>query len=416
MHLGTILKSYKTRVYKLETNTMNARTRYGLLAALCLCSIISITASAVSSTSTRPQLTSTQAATYTKATYLAQAGTLGSLSTDNWSPTGVAAASTFTATYAVASDGTASYTKIQSAINAAVSAGGSSRVYISVKAGTYTEIVCIPASAPPITLYGLDTTASNTTITYNNANLTPKSAGTATSSCIGNASATTVGTLGSATATVLASGFNTRNLTFKNSYVEGTYSGSNQSAVALALRGDKAILHNVRVLGNQDTLYIGASSSTTVIRAYIYSSFIQGDTDFIFGHGTAVFDTSTIQYTGARLGSGVASYMFAPSTRPANTYGFLVLSSTLNYTGSVSSSSIYLGRAWDESVGSLSNYVNGSSPNGQVVIRDSALSAHIRLSAPWGASTISRPYCSSSCTYSANRFYEYNNSGDGSGN
>lgn len=393
----------------------NARAR--TLAILAAGMLVSLTAQAVSSTSTRPQLSSSSAASYTVLKYLAKTGTLGSLTTDNWDPTsGVGSISSFTANYKVASDGTATYKTVQAAINAAVSAGGSTRKYISVKAGSYKEVVCVPSSAPPITLYGLSSTSTDTVIYYNNSNLTPKSSGTATSDCAGNSSATTVGTAGSASVTILASGFQARNLAFKNTYVEGTYSGSNQSALALSVRGDKAIFENVSIYGNQDTLYIGASTYTKVIRAFFKSSFIQGDTDFIFGHGTAVFYGCTIQYTSARLGSGSASYIFAPSTRPANTYGFLVISSTLNYTGSVSSNSIYLGRAWDEGVSSLSSYVNGTSPNGQVVIRDSTLAGHIRLTSPWYKSTASRPYCSSSCTYSANRFYEYSNSGDGSGN
>ncbi len=64
----------------------------------------------------------------------------------------------------------------------------------------------------------------------------------------------------------------------------------------------------------------------------------------------------------------------------------------------------YLGRAWDEGVSGLSAYVNGTSPNGQVTIRDSTLGSHIRKTAPWNASTATRPFCSSNCTNSANRF------------
>ncbi|GAA5166029.1 pectinesterase family protein [Viridibacterium curvum] len=390
------------------------RMSRNLLAAVCatFATVASLPATAATSTSTRPQLTSTTAASYTIAKYMAQAGTIGSLTTDNWDPTGgVGTSSSFTANYTVASDGTASYKTIQAAISAAVAAGGTTRKYISVKAGTYREVVCVPASAPPITLYGISTTASDTTLVYNNANLTPKSTGTVTNGCVSNSSATTVGTLNSATLTVLAKYFRVINLTISNDYAEGTYSGSNQSALALAQRGDQGMYQNVRLLGNQDTVYVGSTSYSTVIRAYFRSSFIKGDTDFVFGHGTAVFHGCTIQYSAARLGAGVASYIFAPSTVAANSYGFLVISSTINSTGSASTGTIYLGRAWDEGVSSVSSYVNGSSPNGQLVIRDTAIDSFIRSSAPWGTSTAGRPYCSSSCTYSANRFNEYNNSG-----
>lgn len=356
---------------------------------------------AVSSTTARPQLTSTQAAGYTISKYMAQAGTLGTLSTDNWDPTGgVGAISGFTANYKVAADGSASYKTIQAAINAAVAAGGSSRKYISVKAGTYKEVVCVPSSAPPITLYGLDASAGKTVITYGNANLTPKSAGRATHPCTSNASATTVGTSSSATFHVNAKDFRARNLTFTNSYVEGTYSGSNQAAIALSVRGDKAIFENVQVIGNQDTLYIGANSYSTVNRAFFKSSFIKGDVDFIFGHGTAVFYGSTIQYTGARLGASATSFIFAPSTQSGNNYGFLVINSTLNNTGSAGTGKTYLGRNWAE-----------SGAKAQLVIRDTAIGAHVRIKDPWAAGTNGAAYSTSTA-----RFWEYNYSGTGSGN
>ncbi|XLV73908.1 putative acyl-CoA thioester hydrolase [Ralstonia syzygii subsp. celebesensis] len=378
--------------------------------------LVAATALAATSTATRPQLSNADARAYTIASYMASFGTIGSLTTDNWDPTsGVGAVSGFRANYAVAADGTAQYRTVQAAIDAAVAAGGVARKYISVKAGTDNELVCVPTSAPPITLYGLDANASNTVIVYNNANPTPAS-GAKTNPCMGASSTATVGTLRSATAMVRASDFHARDLTFKNSYAEGTYADNNQSAVALAVRGDKAILENISVTGNQDTLYVGATDTTTVIRAYFKNSFIQGDTDFIFGAGTAVFHGCTIQYTAARLGAGATSYIFAPSTAPNNPHGFLAINSTFNATAGASNNSTYLGRAWDQSVSGTSAYVNGSSPNGQVVIRDSSLGAHIRLANPWGPSTAGRPYCSANCAYSANRFFEYNNTGAGSGN
>lgn len=374
--------------------------------------MLPLTAHAVDYTiPTNPQLVATEAANHTIPKYMAQAGTIGSLTTDNWDPTGgVGPISNFKANYTVANDGSAAtFTSIGAAIQQAVKDGGGSvRKYISVKPGTYSEVVCIPATAPPITLYGLDATSGNTVIVFNNASPTPQSVHAA-NPCTGNSSAATVGTMGSATFAVLAQNFHARNLTFKNSYVEGTYADPNQSAVALALRGDKAILENVSIIGNQDTLYIGSNNSTNVMRAYIRSSFIQGDTDFIFGSGTAVFHGVTIQSTATRIGASGGGYVFAPSTRPGNAYGFLAINSKFNSTGGTSANTTYLGRAWDEGVSGASAYVNGVSPNGAVVVRDSALCPHIRPIAPWGAATSKRPYCSKDCTLSANRFFEYNN-------
>ncbi|WP_259163745.1 putative acyl-CoA thioester hydrolase [Xanthomonas sp. 4461] len=374
-------------------------------------SLVSANAAALTGTASRPQLTSSEAGSYTIAKALAKAGPLTALVTDNWNPT--AGVALLSADYAVAADGSTRYRTVQSAVDAAVAAGGSTRRYISIKAGTYTELVCVPANAPPLTLFGLGTDATDTVIRFNNANPTPKPAGTASHLCASNASATTVGTSNSATVTVRAAGFQARHLRVHNSYVEGTYQDNNQSAVALAVRGDQASFEDVLVTGNQDTLLISATNAANVIRAYFKNCTIEGDVDFIFGSGIGVFDNALIRSAGTRLGSSRGGYIFAPSTRPGSSYGFLAINSRFVAGSGSPDNQTYLGRAWDEGVSNLGAYVNGTSPNGQVTVRDSSLGSHIRKTAPWNASTASRPYCSSGCTNSANRFYEYGNTGAG---
>jgi pectinesterase len=97
-----------------------------------------------------------------------------------------------------------------------------------------------------------------------------------------------------------------------------------------------------------------------------------------------------------------------------NRFGFLFRHSRFRVDNPDVAGTVRLGRAWDESVGPLTNYVNGVSPNGQAVIRQSLLAGHVRTEAPWGPSTISRPFCVLDCTYSPNRFAEYRNLGPGS--
>ncbi|MCC8627367.1 putative acyl-CoA thioester hydrolase [Xanthomonas vesicatoria] len=376
-----------------------------------LISLVSANAAALTGTASRPQLTNTEASTYTITKALAKAGPISALVTDNWNPT--AGVALLSADYAVAADGSARYRTVQSAIDAAVAAGGTTRRYISIKAGTYTELVCVPTNAPPLTLFGLGAAKADTVIRFNNANPTPKPTGTASHACASNASATTVGTSNSATLTVRAANFQARHLRVDNNYLEGTYADNNQAAVALAVRGDKASFEDVLVTGNQDTLLISATNAANVIRAYFKNSTIDGDVDFIFGSGIGVFDNANIRSTGARLGANRGGYVFAPSTRPGSAHGFLAINSNFVSLSGSPDNQTYLGRAWDEGVGNLSAYVNGTSPNGQVTVRNSTLGSHIRKAAPWNASTASRPYCSSGCTHSANRFYEYGNSGAG---
>lgn len=349
----------------------------------------------------RPLLQPADADRYTTLAYLAQAGTIGSLVTDDWDPTaGLGDVSTSIPDYTVAADGTGSHTTVQAAVTAATASGGTSRIAILVKPGTYREVVCVPKGAPPITLYGGGSDAAAVTIVYDNFAGKPVDGGA--NPCSGPSS-TSYGTSGSATFAVFASGFQAKNLTFSNDYVE-TASGSNQ-AVALMSQGDRLVFENVRVLGNQDTLYVKTPSTLTVSRAYFKACYVEGDVDFVFGRGTAVFDGCTLNVLTARQGTKGGNVL-APSTAAGNPYGFLVTGSTFTAAAGTPANLIALGRAWDEGV---TCYMPGSSPNGQALVRGSVLGPHIRAANPWSAAaTSARPFSAA-----GNRLWEYQNSGPG---
>ncbi|GIE99454.1 pectinesterase family protein [Paractinoplanes rishiriensis] len=191
-----------------------------------------------------------------------------------------------------------------------------------------------------------------------------------------NKPASTAGTTGSATVYVQAKEFIARNLTFNNDYDEAR-NGSSQ-ALALALYGDKAHLANVRVTADQDTLLIYNSA-----RAYIWNSYIEGTVDFIYGNGTAVFNACRI-YEKRSTGG----YLTAANTPASQAYGFLIYKSTV--TGAANNVT-YLGRPWGAA--------------GQVTVRESALSATIKIAQPWTDM--------SGNSWKNARFYEYRNTGAG---
>jgi pectinesterase len=270
---------------------------------------------------------------------------------------------------------------VQAAITAAAS--GSARRYILVKPGTYRGVVSLSGSTP-ITLYGADTDATRVTIVN--------------SASAGDAG----GTAQSSTFTSKAAGLQLMNLTISNDFATPA-SGSNIQAVALYTTGDKTVLQNVRLHGFQDTLYVDSSSPTGIARVYVKDSTIEGDTDFIFGRAVLVVDGGTIHYLSSRKGTGSGVH-FAPSTHVDNMYGFLAIHVTFNADASAPSNKISLGRSWDQSS-------TTPTPNGQAVIRESMLGAHIAQAAPWAAAATSgRAYSAS-----GNRFYEYCNSGPGAG-
>ncbi|GAA3341049.1 hypothetical protein GCM10020358_30900 [Amorphoplanes nipponensis] len=254
----------------------------------------------------------------------------------------------------VAADGTGQYRTVQAAIDA-VPAGNTTRRVITIKAGTYREIVTVPATKPFVTLQGLGASAAQTVIVNN------------------HSSAGGYGTSGSASVFVNGADFAASNLTIANDYGEGS------QAVAANLNGDRAVFDNVRFLGNQDTLLLNN------YRAYVKNSYVEGTVDFIFGGGTAVFHASTIH---ERRSSG--GPITAARTDPAKAYGFLIYKCTV--TG-VANNVTQLGRPWGA--------------DAQVLVRESALGATIRTAQPWTDM--------SGNTWQNARFLEYRNTGSGAG-
>ncbi|MFI1361036.1 pectinesterase family protein [Streptomyces sp. NPDC020898] len=291
--------------------------------------------------------------------------------------TTAAAATTLT----VAADGSGQYRTVQAAVNA-VPANNASRVVISVKPGTYRELVKVPSNKPHVTIQGSGGSRKDTTIVYNNASGTPKPGGG------------TYGTGGSATVAVEADNFQARNLTISNDFDEAAHQDIANQAVALRTSADKVFLDSVIISGDQDTLLVDTASKDKLGRVYITNSYVVGNTDFIFGRATAVIDKSVITLK-KRWNGTSAGYVTAPSTA-ANRKGILIANSTIN--GDVSDRSFYLGRPWHAG--------GDASLDPQTTIRNTTLSAAIRTT-PWTDM--------SGFSWKDDRFAEYQNKGAGAG-
>jgi pectinesterase len=268
-----------------------------------------------------------------------------------WSFTSVSG--TGTGALTVAPDGTGTYTTVQAAIDA-VPAGNASRVVITIKPGTYREVVTVPSTKPYVTLQGLGSSAASTVIVDN------------------HSSAAGYGTAGSATAFIQGHDFTATDLTFSNDYGEGS------QALAVNLSADRASFSNVRLLGAQDTFYLANSA-----RTYLVNSYVEGTVDFIFGGGVAVFNACSI-YEKRTSGGPIT----AGSTPAANTYGILFYRSTI--TGAAANVTT-LGRPWY--------------PDAQVLYRESSLSSTVATAQPW--------IDMSSNSWTNARFSEYKNTGAG---
>jgi pectate lyase len=306
------------------------------------------------------------------------AGPRSSIGTTTTASTKAAAATTLT----VAKDGSGQYSTVQAAVNA-VPANNASRVVISVKPGTYRELVKVPSNKPHVTIQGSGGSRNDTVIVYNNASGTTKPDGSGT-----------YGTGGSATVAVEADDFQARNLTISNDFDEAGHQDIANQAVALRTAADKVFLDGVIVSGDQDTLLVDTAAKDKLGRVYMTNSYVIGNVDFIFGRATAVIDKSVITLK-KRWNGTSAGYVTAPSTA-AGRKGILIANSTVN--GDVSSASFYLGRPWHAG--------GDASLDPQTTVRNTSLSAAVK-STPWTDM--------SGFSWKDDRFAEYKNTGAGSG-
>ena len=251
----------------------------------------------------------------------------------------------------VAKDGTGNYTTVQAAINAAPT-GRAALYTIFIKNGRYQEKITVPSNKPFLQLVG--ESVANTILTYNDGASDPLPGGG------------TVGTQNSASFTVNAPDFSALNITFVNSYGDGT------QAVAVLLNADRAAFKNCRFLGNQDTLYTKGSGTP---RHYFRDCYIDGNVDFIFGSSVALFENCVV-YAKARTSAG-SSFITAANTPPGQAYGYVFKKTKLpaNTGGTL----YFLGRPWQNST--------GSSPlaNNKTVFINSTMGAGLIQPAGWTA-------------------------------
>jgi pectin methylesterase-like acyl-CoA thioesterase len=207
---------------------------------------------------------------------------------------------------------------VQSAVDAVVGQTETDRANIFIAPARYVEMVTI--DKPFVTLIGQGAAPTAVVISFNR-------------TYVFNSPGETV-TIGSS-----AIAFMARNLSFENS----TPDRNIIQAIAVGSYADRAIFDNVRFLGYQDTLWVDARA-----RQYFRGSFITGDTDFIFGDATALFDRCTIESTDG-------GWITAADTARITANGFIFLDCTLvkgtdrsplDDGTTAPNNSVFLGRPW----------------------------------------------------------------------
>ena len=111
---------------------------------------------------------------------------------------------------------------------------------------------------------------------------------------------------------------------------------SRGQALAIRQRGKRAVYKNVMLQGIQDTYYLNKADGS----AYFETSTIAGQTDYVYGDGTAWFEQCTLYNTGA-------GYITALNTQTG--YYGMVFNGCIVDGDASAAGQFYLGRPWNDS-------------------------------------------------------------------
>jgi len=170
-----------------------------------------------------------------------------------------------------------------------------------------------------------------------------------------------------ATLTIAADDVTLRGITVENTFDKRLDpSLPDQQALALRTLGDRILVENCRLLGQQDTVLLDAPSFAAVRRVHLRGCLITGDVDFVYGRATALVEGGEIRSVGP-------GYVAAPSTAIENERGFLFWGVRLTNEG-VEPGTVHLGRPWHP----------GGKPDaiGQAIFAHCDLGEHISRE-PW---------------------------------
>jgi uncharacterized repeat protein (TIGR02543 family) len=170
----------------------------------------------------------------------------------------------------VAKDGSGDFSTIQAAINAVpVSHPGISPFIIYIRPGFYHEKVTIPGTLSDLKIVGED--RDSTILDYND--------------YVGSSG--TAGVPGTNAVQTLQ--INASSLTIENMTIQNLVTVERAVAINISNNADKVLFRNCNIDGHQDTYYLW-----NCYRVYHTHCRISGSVDFIFGNGTAVFDSCSI--------------------------------------------------------------------------------------------------------------------------
>jgi hypothetical protein len=224
--------------------------------------------------------------------------------------------------YTIALDGSGDFCTLQGACDY-VTDNDATRTFIKIKKGTYRELINIPSSKINITWLGED---KDTAIiaAYNRDAF---NGGTSTRNLVRNS----------------GNGLRMYNLTLQNTTPKG-----GQQAETIRQNATKCIAKNCKFKSYQDTLYLSGGQT------YLNNCYVEGDTDYIWGGGTAYFDKCEIR------SMSTSSYVTQPRTYTTN--GLFLVDCNMTMAAEVTASSCYMARLFNANDYTQSVYINCTMP------------------------------------------------------
>jgi pectin methylesterase-like acyl-CoA thioesterase len=325
----------------------------------------------------RPQLSNAEADAFAMSRVLGLAGPLTAPHADPWRPLDDAALASGrtpdTVHYRVdpaATDGRRVFATVQGAVEQAHRDAldgrhaGVPRVVIAIAPGLYEEVVVVPASPVPITLWG---DGDGPDAVRLQATLYSRMPGTRYAERLAPVLAPArhpdirapheacrqrefIGTDCAVVLRVRNSGFQLHRITVANRYGQDQ-PGNLHQALALSVDGaDRVHLERVHLYGHQDTLFLRngvGPDGPRIARVFVHRSLVAGDVDFIFGDAVAFVLRSEIRWVGGLRGAR-SGFVAAPSTDIAQPYGMVFdrCRFTSDGLGLAARRQVHLARQW----------------------------------------------------------------------
>ncbi len=136
----------------------------------------------------------------------------------------------------------------------------------------------------------------------------------------------------------------TGDLPARNYNTDVVSKAATERATAISIESDNTEFKDCTFLGSQDTLYIGGKVTNHV---YFKNCEIEGNTDYIFGSGNAVFDGCELRFAGY-TDVATGGYITAARSNSYSGYmGYLFRACAITTADDTLASAGYFGRPWD---------------------------------------------------------------------